>query len=70
MNAGDDVFQAADASQPCGSVAQAAASPLGGFDAIVSLQIAAVELGGLHLGAAAGPVLVVTPAPYPLLEDI
>lgn len=70
MNAGDEVFQAADATQPCGTVAQAAASPLGGFDAIVSLQIAAVELGGLHLGAAAGPALVVTPAPYPLLEDI
>lgn len=70
MNAGDEVFQAADATQPCGTVAQAAASPLGGFDAIVSLQIAAVELGGLHLGAAAGPVLQVAPAPYPLLEDI
>jgi folate-binding protein YgfZ len=70
MNAGDEVFQAADASQPCGIVAQAAPSPLGGFDAIVSLQIAAVELGGLHLAAATGAVLTVSPAPYPLLEDI
>jgi folate-binding protein YgfZ len=70
MSAGDEVFQAADATQPCGLVAQAAASPMGGFDAIVSLQIAAVELGGLHLTDAAGPALQLSPAPYPLLEDI
>jgi len=70
MSAGAEVFQAADATQPCGLVAQAAASPMGGFDAIVSLQIAAVELGGLHLTDAAGPALQLSPAPYPLLEDI
>lgn len=74
MKAGDEVFQAGDASQPCGTVAQAAASPLGspsgGFDAIVSLQVSAVEAGGLHLGSASGPTLVITPPPYPLLADI
>lgn len=70
MKAGDEVFQAADESQPCGTVAQAAPSPLGGFDAIVSLQVAAMEAGGLHLGTANGPALSVTPPPYPLLADI
>lgn len=40
MAAGDALFGAADADQACGTVAQAAPSPLGGFDAIVSMQVA------------------------------
>ena len=74
MKAGDEVFQAGDASQPCGSVAQSAAVPIGaargGFEAIVSLQVAAFEAGGLHLGHADGPPVSVAPPPYPLLADI
>jgi hypothetical protein len=74
MKAGDEVFQAMDASQPCGSVAQSAAAPIGaasgGFEAIVSLQVAAFEAGDLHLGSADGPPLSVAPPPYPLLADI
>ena len=70
MKAGDDVFQDADAEQPCGIIAQAAAASGGGFDAIVSMQVAAAQAGGLHLGTATGPALVVAPAPYPLLADI
>lgn len=74
LKAGIDIFQANDESQPCGMVAQGAAapvgSPLGGFDAIVSLQVAVVDAGSLHLGSASGPALSVTPAPYALLADI
>ena len=70
MSAGDEVFQSDDTSQPCGTVAQAAASPLGGFDAIVSVQVSAFEAGGLHLGNASGAALTATPSPYPLLADI
>lgn len=74
MQAGDQVFQTGDASQPCGSVAQSAAVPVGaegdGFDAIVSLQIAAFEAGGLHLGSASGAALKLAPPPYALLVDI
>lgn len=70
LKAGDEVFQAGDGSQPCGTVAQAAPSPVGGFDAIVSVQVSAAQAGGLHLGAANGPAMAVTPAPYPLLADI
>jgi hypothetical protein len=70
MNAGDEIFQAEDDSQPCGIIAQAAAAPSGGFDAIVSAQVSAFEAGGLHLGSASGPALSVTPPPYPLLADI
>ena len=70
MAAGDEVFQAADEGQPCGIVAQAAASPTGGFDALVSMQVAAFELGDLHLTSATGPVVTASAAPYPLLADI
>lgn len=70
MAAGDEVFQAGDDSQPCGLVAQAAAAPTGGFDAIVSAQVAAVQAGGLHLGSVRGAALTAAPPPYPLLADI
>ena len=70
MQAGDEVFQADDDSQPCGVVAQAAASPLGGFDAIVSMQVSAFETNAVHLGGANGALLALAPPPYPLLADI
>ena len=70
MKAGDEVFLQGDAEQPCGIVAQAATAASGGFEAIISMQIAAAEAGGLHLGSAAGPAVAVAAAPYPLLADI
>jgi len=51
-------------------VVQGAASPFGGFDALVSMQVSAFELGDLHLGAATGPALSASAPPYPLLSDI
>jgi len=69
MRAGQEVFDAADASQPCGIVAQAAAAPAGGFDAIVSLQISAAA-ASLQLDQTGGPALQLLPLPYQLLEDI
>ena len=69
MQAGQEIFDAAESSQPCGIVAQAAAAPDGGFDAIVSLQTAAAE-ASLQLGQAGGPALQLLPLPYPLLDDI
>jgi len=69
--AGDEVFTAQDAEQPVGTVAQAAPSPGGGWAALVSVQIAAVDSGvGLHARAADGPALAVEPLPYPLLTDV
>jgi folate-binding protein YgfZ len=71
LNAGDEVFLASDPDQPCGTVAQSATAPNGGFDAIVSLQVSAFEAGeGVHLSGAEGPVLVLSAPPYPLLADI
>lgn len=69
MQAGQEIFDAADASQPCGIVAQAAAAPGGGFDAIVSLQTSATG-ASLQVGQAGGPAMELLPLPYALLEDI
>jgi tRNA-modifying protein YgfZ len=69
MHAGQELFHASDASQPCGLVAQAAAAPGGGWDAIVSIQIAAAQ-GPLTAGAPTGPAVAVQPPPYPLLADV
>jgi folate-binding Fe-S cluster repair protein YgfZ len=67
---GQDVFAGGDAEQPVGTVAQAAPAPGGGWAALVSMQIAALEVGGLHAGTADGAALRVEPLPYTLLEDI
>ena len=70
LKAGDELFAAEDASQPCGLVVQAAPAPEGGFDAIVSMQISAFEAGGVRALGGDGPLLSLQPAPYPLLADI
>ncbi|MEO7640719.1 MAG: folate-binding protein [Ramlibacter sp.] len=70
MAAGQEVFHDADAEQPCGLVAQAAADPSGGWDAIVSMQVAAAQGGRLTLGGPAGPQLQLQPLPYLLMTDV
>ena len=70
LAAGQEVFAAADPEQPAGIVAQAAPAPDGGWEAIVSLQLAAVEAGDLHVASADGPALRLLPLPYELLADI
>ncbi|AMM26903.1 folate-binding protein [Variovorax sp. PAMC 28711] len=57
----------AGSDEPVGTVAQSAAAPDGQWSALVSMQIAALDAGGLHAGDA---MLSVEPLPYPLLEDI
>jgi folate-binding protein YgfZ len=70
LKAGDELFASDDPGQPCGLVAQAAAAPGGGFDAIVSMQVSAFEVGAVHALSPDGPLLALSPAPYPLLADI
>jgi folate-binding protein YgfZ len=70
MQAGQELYAAADPEQPCATVAEAAATPQGGSEAIVSGQIAAMADGDLHLGAADGPLVRLRPVPYALREDI
>jgi len=70
MAPGDEVFSAADADQPVGLVVQSSKAPQGGYDALVSVQVAATEAGPLHHLSANGAPLRLLPLPYPLLEDI
>jgi folate-binding Fe-S cluster repair protein YgfZ len=70
LAAGQEVFHDSDAEQPCGTVAQAAPAPSGGWDAIVSMQITATEGGRLTVGAAGGPLLDLLPLPYLLMTDV
>jgi folate-binding protein YgfZ len=71
LHAGQEVFHGSDASQPSGVVAQAAAAPGGGWDAIVSIQIAAASQGGgLTAGGPQGPEMSLQPPPYPLVADV
>jgi folate-binding protein YgfZ len=70
MAVGQEVFHSSDPAQPVGTVAAAAASPTGGWNAMVSMQIGATEGGSLHLGAADGPRLTLLPLPYALLADV
>ncbi len=70
MASGQEIFSATDADQPVATVVQAAAAPQGGFDAIISAQVAAVTSGSIHLASSSGPELQVLPLPYQLLDDI
>ncbi|WHZ11672.1 MAG: tRNA-modifying protein YgfZ [Burkholderiaceae bacterium] len=68
--AGEELFHDSDPSQPCGRVAQAAPAPLGGCDAIVSVQVQAAASGAIRAGASDGAPLTLLPLPYPLLQDV
>jgi folate-binding protein YgfZ len=70
LNVGSEVFHSDDAEQPCGTVAACAPHPSGGFDALVSLQLSALESGSLHAGSVQGPALRHEPLPYELLADV
>lgn len=72
MQVGDELFQAVDEHQACGTVVLAAANPQSGqpsCDGIVSMQIAAHEAGNLHLHHASGPTVLTSAPPYPLSVD-
>lgn len=70
LAAGQEVFHESDAEQPCGTVAQAAPAPTGGWDAIVSMQVSAAEQGRLAAGSATGAQLSIQQLPYLLMTDI
>ena len=69
LHAGQEVFSSADATQPCGLVAQAA-SDVNTHVAIAELQLSATQGHSLHLGTAQGALLQLLPLPYPLRDDI
>jgi len=69
LQAGQEVYAAADPTQPCGLVVQAAAAPAGGHDAIVCLQVSSTQ-GKLQAGSPDGAALQLLPLPYALLDDV
>jgi tRNA-modifying protein YgfZ len=74
LHAGQEVFDGREPEQPCGQIAQAAKHPLGGYIAIVSMQIAAQDSPELHAGSPdgepKGALLQLQSLPYELLADI
>lgn len=70
LSIGQEVFHAADASQPCGLVAAAAPHPRQGWEAIVSLQTSALDGQALTVGGPEGTLLQPLALPYELLQDI
>jgi folate-binding protein YgfZ len=79
LAAGMEVFTPEDLEQATGTVVQAAPAPGGGWDAIVSMQIAsagqpllahAALAEGQQADAAQGAALQVQPLPYVLRDDI
>ena len=70
LTAGQEVFHESDPGQPCGTVAQAAPAPAGGWDAIVSMQVSAAAQGRLTAVSGSGPDLRLLPLPYLLLADV
>lgn len=70
LTVGQEIFNSADAEQPAGLVVQTAPTPQGGYDAIVCLQLSALEAGTLHAGSSNGAQFELLDLPYALLEDI
>lgn len=80
LSVGQEVFTAEDLEQATGTVVQAAAAPDGGWDAIVSMQIASSTRDdlfahtalaeGQSADAGKGIALQILPLPYELLADI
>ena len=70
LSAGQEVFHSEDPEQACGTIAQAAAAPDGGFDALLVMPVSAAQSGQLHLATLQGPALQLLELPYELLSDI
>lgn len=66
MAPGADVVHSADPGQPAGTVVNAAATPGGGWSALVEVKLAALDSGALHLGTAEGPLMRRHDLPYAL----
>lgn len=63
---GTHVYAPETGDQPCGSIVSVAASPDGGYEALVCVQNTAVEAGVVHLGSTDGARLLFLPLPYEL----
>jgi folate-binding protein YgfZ len=62
--AGARLYSAVFGDQACGTVINAAPAPEGGCDLLAVVQLAAAEVGDVHLDAPAGPALAARVLPY------
>ena len=70
LQAGQELFHVADASQPAGVVAQATTHPLHGHWALVCLQVGQTEGVLYPAGGSPETPLTLKPLPYALRDDI
>jgi folate-binding protein YgfZ len=70
LQAGQEIFNSTDESQPAGQVVQSVSHPAHGHWSLVCLQTASTEAGELHLAGAPSSVLSLHPLPYALRDDI
>ena len=70
LQAGQEIFNSNDTSQPAGQVVQAVAHPQHGHWALVCLQTSSTEAGELHPADTSGSVLTLHSLPYALRDDI
>ena len=63
---GDDLYSEDMAGQASGKIANAAPSPIGGYDVLAVMQIASHDAHEVHLGSLQGPALSFEPLPYSL----
>lgn len=66
---GTDLFAEDNPGQSAGKIVEAYPHPDGGFMALAVIQIASLEQGRVHLGAAEGPVFETAELPYRLTES-
>jgi len=64
LTPGAALYSAVTEDQPCGTIVQAAPSPLGGMEALAVLPSNCFEAGDVHLGSRHGPALRFLPLPY------
>ena len=63
---GDNLYSEDMAGQASGKIANAAPSPMGGYDVLAVVQIASRDAHQIHLGSLQGPALSFEPLPYSL----
>lgn len=68
VQAGMEVFSAADANQPCGTIVNAEIRDENSYICLVEIKVADHEAGNVHLGTNTESILKFLPLPYPMLD--
>lgn len=66
IKAGDALYSADMADQPCGNIVNIAPSPCGGHDALAVIQQNSADISNIHWQSLQGPILEIKSLPYTL----